>query len=231
MNKIGIIGAMQVEINHLHTIMKDCKEIKIGNLVFYEGKIGKTNIVLVKSGVGKVNAAMVTTILIITFKVTHLINTGVAGGMSKDLSIFDIVVSTDVIHHDMNAVGFGYKICEVPGLDTISFPADKKMIELAKEAYKEGSFDKKIKEGRVASGDVFVSTAEAKAKIVDICNPVCCEMEGAAVAQVAYLNKVPFIIIRAISDMAENTDEVYEEEKAAKYSGFLVEHLLKKLGN
>lgn len=231
MNKIGIIGAMQVETDHLHKIMKNIKETKVSDLIFYEGKIGQTKVVLVKSGVGKVNAAMVATILIITFKVTHLINTGIAGGMRKDLSLFDIVVSKDAIYHDMDAVAFGYKIGEVPGLDTIAFPADKNMIKLAIEAYNEGKFDKKIIEGRIASGDMFVATVEAKAKIAKNFNPACCEMEGAAVAHVAYLNNVPFIIIRAISDMAENTDEVYEEEKAAKYSGFLVEHLLGKLEN
>jgi adenosylhomocysteine nucleosidase len=229
MNKIGIIGAMQVEIKHLRTKMEDTKETKIANLVFYEGNIGKTPVVLVQSGVGKVNAAMVATMLITVFKVSHLINTGIAGGLRKDLHIFDIVVSTDAVQHDMDAVAFGYKPCEIPGIDKIAFPADKKMIKLAKEAYAEGKFDKKIVEGRIGTGDEFVDSAEAKLKIVEKCNPTCCEMEGAAVAQVAYLNSVPFIIIRAISDMAENTQEVYEEEKAAQYSSFLVEHLLHKL--
>jgi len=229
MNKIGIIGAMQVEVKHLHKEMKNINEIKIANLVFYEGIIGNVNVVLVQSGVGKVNAAMVATMLISIFKVTHLINTGVAGGLQKDLHIFDIVVSTDAIQHDMNAVAFGYKPCEVPGLDTIAFPADQKMIRLAKEAFNEGHFNKKIVEGRIGTGDEFVDSAKTKLEIIEKCKPACCEMEGAAVAQVAYLNKIPFIIIRAISDMAENTKEIYEEEKAAEYSSFLVDHLVQKL--
>ena len=229
MSIIGIIGAMKVETEYLHSIMKNIKETEIAHLVFYEGIIGETNVVLVQSGVGKVNAAMVATILITLFKVSHIINTGIAGGISKELSIFDMVISTDAIHHDMDAIAFGYKACEVPGLNTVAFPADKRMIKLAKEAFAEGKFVKKIIEGRVASGDQFIATAEAKAKIVKACNPVCCEMEGAAVAQVAYLNNVPFIIVRTISDMAENTNEVYEEKEAAKYSSFLVEHLVRKL--
>lgn len=229
MNIIGVIGAMQVEIEHLHACMKNTKETKIAGLVFYEGKIGTNTVVLVKSGVGKVNAAMVATTLIIKFNVTHLINTGIAGGLQSNLNIFDIVISTDAIHHDMNVNGFGYPDCQVPGLDTLAFPADRTLLKKAKEAYAEGNFDKKIVEGRIGTGDEFVNSTEKKAEILKKCNASCCEMEGAAVAQVAYLNKVPFIIVRAISDMAENTQEVYEEKKAAKYSGFLVEHLLYKI--
>ncbi|HZK20474.1 MAG TPA: 5'-methylthioadenosine/adenosylhomocysteine nucleosidase [Treponemataceae bacterium] len=223
---VGVIGAMKVEISYLVSVMKNIKTQKIANLVFYIGNIKNTNVVIVQSGVGKVNAAMVATLLITIFKVTHLINTGVAGGLEKGLHLFDIIISKDVVHHDMDAVAFGYKHCEVPGLNTIAFPADKKLRTLAKEAFLEGQFNKKFVEGRVATGDVFVNSAKLKKEIRERCNASCCEMEGAAVAQVAYLHKIPFVIIRAISDMAENTQEVYREEKAAECSSFLVKHMI-----
>lgn len=227
MAKIGIIGAMQVETKHLLSIMQNVKETKQANLVFNEGEINGVNVVLVQSGVGKVNAAICATILINDFKITHLINSGVAGGLDEKLRLFDIVVSSDVVHHDVDAVAFGYEICRVPGLDTTYFPADKNLVAAAKKAFEQGNFKQKIYEGRVATGDVFVNSEERKKHIKAICNPYCVEMEGAAIAQTCYLCSVPFVIIRCISDMAENTDEVYEEEKAAKISGFLVENMIK----
>ena len=226
MVKIGIIGAMQVETKHLLSIMRNVKETKRANLVFNEGEINNKQVVLVQSGIGKVNAAICATILINDFKITHLINSGVAGGLNEKLHLFDIVVSSDVVHHDVDAVAFGYDICRIPGLETTYFPADKKLISIAKKAFEKGSFSQHIHEGRVATGDVFVNSDERKKYIKEICNPYCVEMEGAAIAQTCWLFSVPFVIIRCISDMAENTDEVYEEEKAAAISGFLVENMI-----
>ncbi len=219
---------MQVETNYLLSIMQNAKQTQIANLVFNEGEINNIQVVLVQSGVGKVNAAICAAVLISDFKVTHVINTGVAGGLNENLHLFDIVVSTDVIHHDVDAVAFGYEICRVPGLKTTAFPADKGLVAAAKKAFAGGNFSQRIHEGRIATGDVFVNSAERKKYIKEICvDPYCVEMEGAAIAQTCWLFSVPFVVIRCISDMAENTEEVYEEEKAAKISAFLVENMIK----
>lgn len=233
MLKIGIIGAMEVEVAYLVKIMQDSKktEVKLssGLLSFYEGTIKGTSVVVVQSGVGKVNAAMCATLLITKFNITHLMNTGVAGGLQQGLHIFDIVVSTDAVHHDFDATDFGYAACTIPGMKSAFFEADKTLRETALKAYAKGGFSKKIVEGRIATGDVFVNSPERKEQICKLCNPACVEMEGAAVAQVSYQLGIPFLIIRCISDMAENTNEVYHEEEAAKYSSFLVETMMEML--
>lgn len=229
MVKIGIIGAMSVEIKHLRGILHNTKITEKAHLVFYEGTIEGTPVVIVQSGIGKVNAAMCSAILIDRFQVTHIINTGIAGGLHKDLRIFDVVVSTDAMQHDFEVTGFGYEVCTIPGIDTSCFKADAFLIECTKKAWKKGAFTQKLMEGRIGTGDVFVNSTEQKDIIRSRCNPVCVEMEGAAIAQVCYLHATPFVIIRSISDMAENTEEVYHEEKAAEISGFLVEHILKMI--
>lgn len=223
--KIGIIGAMSVEIEYLKEILTGIETVKKGRLLFYTGKIRGKEAVVVQSGVGKVNAAMCTTLLIECFGVTHVINTGVAGGLKEDLHVFDVVVSSCCIHHDVDATGFGYKPCEVPGLKTVDFEADAFLIETTKKAWKECAFSSVLVEGRIASGDVFVNSARRKKEIRSLCDAACVEMEGASVAQVCRLNTIPFAVIRCISDMAENTEEVYEEKKAAKISSVLVANI------
>lgn len=226
MNKIGIIGAMAVEVDSLCKKIENSQCTKIAGLSFYSGLLNGTNVVIVQSGIGKVNAAMCATLLITQFKITHLINTGVAGGLDKRLSIFDMVASSDAIQHDFDTTEFGYPICQIPGLDVLSFEADKNLVELAQKAFEKANFGKKMLVGRIASGDIFVNSSSLKEKIIKNCNPACVEMEGAAIAQVSYLNKVPYLVLRCISDMAENTEEVYHEEKAAEISGFVVENML-----
>ncbi|WP_428770110.1 5'-methylthioadenosine/adenosylhomocysteine nucleosidase [Treponema sp. HNW] len=220
--KIGVIGAMSVEVECLKEKLVDIHSCEKSGLTFYEGTINNVPAVVVQCGVGKVNAAMCTALLINCFSVTHVINTGVAGGLAEGMHVFDTVVSTDAVHHDADATGFGYKPCEIPGMGTVGFNADPFLIGITKKAWEKCGFSFSLIEGRVASGDVFVNSAERKARIKELCNPACVEMEGAAVAQVCTLNKTPFVIIRSISDLAENTDEVYEEKKAALISSGLV---------
>lgn len=226
MNKIGIIGAMAVEVDSLCKKIENSTCTKIAGLAFYSGTLHGTDVVIVQSGIGKVNAAMCATLLITQFGITHLINTGVAGGLDKRLSIFDMVVSIDAIQHDFDTTEFGYPPCQIPGLDVLTFAADKSLIDFAQKAFEKASFGKKMIAGRIASGDVFVNSAERKEQIIKTCQPACVEMEGAAIAQVCHLNKVPYLVLRCISDMAENTQEVYHEEKAAEISGFVVENML-----
>ncbi len=212
MEKIGIIGAMEVEISILCNEMKKngtLKQTLGANLTFNEGKLNEKDVVVVKSGVGKVNAALCAQRLILQFGVTKIINTGVAGGMLKELHIHDLVVSTDAVYHDMDATEFGYKPTEIPQMQVSSFKADENLIQAAEKAFSVLKNDNsyKIVRGRVASGDQFIANKQEKEHIKKVCSPACVEMEGAAIAHACYVNKIPFVILRCISD---NADESYE---------------------
>ena len=232
MKRIGIIGAMEVEVNFLRNLMGDeIKKTEAGSLVFNEGKIHGVDVVLVRSGVGKVNAALCAQRLALQFGCTNIINTGIAGAMAHGLGVMDFVVSTDAVYHDLNATGFGYKLGQVPQMPVFSFEADKGMIEAAKKAFAESEFSKEHKmiEGRIATGDQFISDKEHKAFIAKEFSPACVEMEGAAIAHACYLNTVPFVILRCMSDMADDSgSKVYDfnESTAAEMSARVVEKLI-----
>ena len=207
MTKLGIIGAMQVEVEILLGAMENKKEVKKAGSIFYEGTLNGLRAVVVQCGVGKVNAAICAQILCDLFEVTHLVNTGIAGSLCADLDIGDLVVSTDAMYHDVDAVHFGYPMGKVPGMDTTAFPADKTMMDYAfaaAEAVNPGH----TKMGRVASGDQFVAEKPLKEKIIAVTGGLCTEMEGAAIAQTAYRNNLPFVILRAISDKADDSAEM-----------------------
>ena len=231
--KIGIIGAMDVEVAEIINNMTEKKIKELGHLSFVEGFLGNTPVVIVQSGVGKVNAGICAQTLILSFGVTCVINTGIAGGISQDLNVMDTVVSTDAMYHDFDATEFGYKRNQVPGIDTIAFPADEKLISLAERTYaegvKEGKLHRKMVRGRISTGDIFVNSSIKKSGIRALCNPSCVEMEGAAIAQVCYLNEIPFVIIRCISDLAENTTEVYLEKEAALENAYIVMSMVKTM--
>ena len=201
--KIGIIGAMVEEVSELKASLQDAKVTKIARMEFCEGSFGNTDVVVVQSGIGKVNAAACAQILINHFGVTHVMNTGVAGSLNSKIDIGDIVVSTDAMYHDVDATVFGYAKGEVPQVGTASFVADEMLRRAAVEAVKEAAPDIHVFEGRVVSGDQFISSREVKNNIRDTFQGDCTEMEGAAIAQVAYINEVPFVIIRAITDKAD----------------------------
>lgn len=213
MNKIGIIGAMDVEINIFCEEMEkngSLKKTECGNLVFNEGNLCGKNVVVVKSGIGKVNAALCAQRLILQFGVEKIINTGIAGAIQENLHIHDMVVSTDAVYHDMDATAFGYEPTEIPQMHTSAFDADEKMIAAAEKAFAQSESAKKYKliRGRIASGDQFISYAEQKEHIEEICSPACVEMEGAAIAHACFLNQIPFVILRCISDNADDSYEV-----------------------
>lgn len=231
--KIGLIGAMEVEVKSIREKLKNPVETVIAGSHFFEGELSGKQVVVTQCGVGKVNAALCTEILISGFGVSHVINSGVAGGLDRRLSVMDTVVSTDAVHHDMNAVDFGYRKCQIPGMDTWSFPADEMLIKAVEAVFQKGKENGSLKHkcirGRIATGDVFVNSPEIKKQIVDECDAACCEMEGAAVAQVCYLNKIPYVIIRCISDMAENTNETYKEEEAAAESSYITVKVIEEI--
>ena len=230
--KIGIIGAMVEEVSELKASLQDAKVTKIARMEFCEGSFGNTDVVVVQSGIGKVNAAACAQILINHFGVTHVMNTGVAGSLNSKIDIGDIVVSTDAMYHDVDATVFGYAKGEVPQVGTASFVADEMLRRAAVEAVKEAAPDIHVFEGRVVSGDQFISSCEVKNHIRDTFQGDCTEMEGAAIAQVAYINEVPFVIIRAISDKADDSgQEAYDvfEKKAAMHCAHVVEYMISHL--
>ena len=213
--KIGIIGAMETEVSVLKERMTITRTVEKAGMTFYGGTLGNTDIVLVRSGVGKVNAAACTQILIDCFEVTHILNTGLAGSMDDRIAIGDIVVSTDVLQHDMDAVPFGYEAGQVPGQSVIAFPADDEFRAMAVEAVKTAAPDVAVFEGRVVSGDQFISSQAKKDEIKAKFGGLCTEMEGGAVAQTAWLNHVPFVILRSISDNAnDGAGKAYTEIEA-----------------
>lgn len=204
MTKLGIIGAMQVEVEILLSRMENKTERTVAGSEFFEGTLEGLPVVVVQCGVGKVNAALCAQILRSCFGVTHLVNTGIAGSLCAQLDIGDLVVSQDAMYHDVDAVAFGYPVGKVPGMDVTAFPADDALIGYAfaaAEAVNPGH----TKIGRVASGDQFVASREVKERIIEITKALCTEMEGAAIAQTAYRNQLPFVILRAISDKADDS--------------------------
>ncbi|MCR5155163.1 MAG: 5'-methylthioadenosine/adenosylhomocysteine nucleosidase, partial [Butyrivibrio sp.] len=206
--------------------------VKKASMEFFEGTIGSTQVVVVRSGICKVNAGICVQILADTFGVTHVLNTGAAGSLDARINIGDIVLSTDACYHDVDATIFGYRKGEIPQLGTQVFAADKELIEKAKEAIKKAAPDLGIFEGRVCSGDQFISSQEVKNAIKADFGGMCTEMEGAGIAQACFLNNIPFVIIRAISDKADGSDIMdYPEfeKKAAHDCAALVLELLKTL--
>lgn len=231
MKKIGIIGAMDIEVAGLKADMEIKREIRKAKMDFCEGVLKDHDVVVVKSGIGKVNAAVCTQILVDEFQVDAVINTGIAGSLNAKIDIGDIVISTDVVHHDMDAVNFGYEPGQIPQMDVFSFAADETLAKLAEEACLEVNPEISVFHGRIVSGDQFVADKAVKERIVNLFHGYCTEMEGASIAQAAYLNEVPFVILRAISDKADDSaSEDYPtfEKKAAQHCINLVEKLLEK---
>lgn len=225
MNKIGIIGAMEVEVETLISQMADIKKTEKARMTFHEGSLAGQDVVVVRSGIGKVNAAVCTQILVDDFHVTHVINSGAAGSLDAAIDIGDFVISTDVVHHDVDGTGFGYNPGEVPQMGITFFPADEGMISRAEDACKKAAPDVNTFRGRICSGDQFISDDARKERIISTFHGLCCEMEGAAIAHTCYLNHIPFVIIRAISDKADGSSEVdYPtfEKKAAHDAAAIV---------
>ncbi len=202
---LGIIGAMDEEISQIAELMTDVEETTIAEMTFKKGTIGGKEVVAVRSGIGKVNAAMCTQILATYFHVDSVINTGVAGSLRNEINIGDIVISTDALQHDMDATGFGYELGVIPRMKVSTFVADDRLAKLAKEACIEANLGIGVHCGRVVSGDQFITDKATKQRLIDNFDGYCTEMEGAAIAQAAYLNGIPFLVIRAISDKADDS--------------------------
>ncbi len=232
MKTIGIIGAMEEEIEILKSKMEIVSAKKIIGTEFFLGKMNGKNIVLVRSGVGKVNAAICTQVLIDLYGADYIINTGVAGAVHRDLNIGDVVISSDLVQHDFDCTLINYAPGAIPGMGDSLFKADEELQRIAREAAASVLVNEHAYVGRIATGDCFVAEDGIKARIWDVHNAHCTEMEGAAIAHACYLNKIPFIVIRSISDKADHSAEVSFDtfvHTAAKISSDVVEMMINKM--
>ena len=226
---LGIIGAMDEEVSKLKEVMENVEIKSKASMDFYKGTMNGKDVVVVRSGIGKVNAGICTQILVDEYGIDAVINTGIAGSLNAAIDIGDIVLSTDTLQHDMDATGFGYEPGVIPRMETSTFIADERLRSLAKMCCEKVNTDIKVFEGRVVSGDQFISDKNKKNYIEENFKGYCTEMEGAAIAQAAYLNNIPFLIIRAISDKADDSatvDYPTFEAKAIEHSVKLVKEIV-----
>ena len=230
---IAIIGAMEGEVAALKEAMEVEEVIETASLKFFKGVLCGKEAVVVRSGIGKVNAAMCTQILADKFLADIIINTGIAGSLNAEIEIGDMVISSDAVQHDMDvSIASDHPIGQVPGLDTFAFPADEKLVELAKLANEQANPDIRTFVGRIVTGDQFIACAEKKQQLTEQFEAYCSEMEGAAIAHAAHLNNISCVIIRAISDKADNSatmDFAEFEKLAIAHSIKLVRKLLPML--
>lgn len=229
--KIAIIGAMDEEVALLKKNISGVSEERRANMKLFIGKMFEHEVILLKSGIGKVNAALATAIAIERFQPDLLINTGSAGGLNQNLSVGDIVVSTEVRHHDVDATAFGYEYGQVPQMPA-AFIADQKLVDLAYRCAGEIPGVKTVK-GLIATGDSFMSDPRKVARVSENFHDVAAvEMEGAAIAQVAYQYGIPFVVIRSLSDIAgKDSARSFEEflQTAAENSATLIMKMLERM--
>ncbi len=216
MDKLGIIGAMEEEVNQLKEKMTEVQIKSKAAMDFYSGRLNNREVVIVRSGIGKVNAAICTQILVDEFNIDIVVNTGIAGSLKNEINIGDMVISTDALQHDIDATGFGYEYGVIPRMETSIFKADKELTDKAVHICSQVNPDISVFPGRIVSGDQFIDNKDKKAWLARQFAGYCTEMEGAAIAQTAYLNHIPFLIVRAISDKADNSAHMdYDKFEAA----------------
>lgn len=224
---------MEIEVVKLRELLSNKNEEQKGGFVFYTGNLNGADVILLQSGIGKVNATIGATLMIDSYQPDFVINTGAAGGFPGDLKVGDIVISTQLIHHDMDCTVFGYKHGQVPGMPE-SFTADEKLINLANKCIHRLT-NLSTKKASILTGDQFMNNAEATKQIKNMFpDAEAVEMEGAAIAQTCYRFKIPFVVIRSISDIAGQENAVeYEEfvETAAVNSAKMVVEMTNELGN
>ncbi len=210
---LGIIGALDIEIDGIKSLMTDIEVNTISKIVFYKGKINGKECVVAQCGVGKVNAAMCAQTMILNYDVTAVINTGVAGALNKQLNIGDIVVSSAVVHHDNKCLVDDGQFEAYPrgtvqfSNETVTYiKADKELSEKIYNECKNDLSNVNVYLETVASGEQFISSKSARLDIGEFFGAYCCEMEGAAIGQVCYRNEIPFAVLRAISDTVDDND-------------------------
>ncbi|WFE71935.1 5'-methylthioadenosine/S-adenosylhomocysteine nucleosidase [Halomonas sp. M1] len=234
MRRIGIIGAMAQEVNLLASQLENAERYEHAGFVFYTGTRYGLEVVVLQSGIGKVNAAVGTAILLERHQPDAVINTGSAGGFATDLNIGDVIISDEVRHHDVDAVVFGYELGQVPGMPA-AYQADKQLRDLARGAIA-ALGEVNVREGLIATGDAFMADPERVATTrAQFPTMLAVEMEGAAIAQTCHLYGCPFVVIRALSDIPGSGDNHLSFEQfldiAADHSSRMVDQMLIALGN
>lgn len=228
---IGIIGAMDEEVEILLKEIEVEKKTIKASMEFNYGRLWGQNVVVVRSGIGKVNSAVCAQILVDDYSVDSIINVGIAGGIGENINPGDIVIAENLVQHDMDTSAFGDRIGQIPRLDTFDFKASESLVQKAREASAHLSYGKNVV-GRIVTGDQFIADIEKIMWLKNEFNAVACEMEGASIAQVCHLNKVPFVVIRSISDNA-NTGAHMDYEKfkdvAVKNSVEILRNMLKNM--
>ena len=227
---IGIIGAMDEEVELLIKQMKHKEVFNYTKMNFYQGKINDKHVVVVRCGIGKVNAAICTQVLIDKFDIKYVINTGIAGSLDSNIDIGDIVLSKNSIQYDMDVRAFGYDIGQIPRMDVLSFDSSEYLIQKTRDICKNIGINNFI--GTVVTGDTFVSDNSHKERLKKQFSGLCTEMEGASIGHVCYLNNIEFIIIRSISDKADNSSTIdYKqfEQIAISNSINIVNNLIKEI--
>ncbi|TLQ04992.1 5'-methylthioadenosine/adenosylhomocysteine nucleosidase [Pediococcus stilesii] len=231
--KYGVICAMEEEIKSLLNIIDLVKETNLNGIIFYEGQIKGTDVVLVRSGIGKVEAGITAAILVTNFTVDQLIHSGSAGGIGQGLKVGDIVLSTEVAYHDVDATAFGYEYGRLPEQDVVRYVADDKLINKFEKAA-EGN-EMVVHKGLIVTGDQFISSnVKVKEILGHFPDALCCEMEGAAIGQVAHQFKKPFIVVRAMSDTGDDDANVSFDEfivDAGRRSAAMLIDLFEMEGN
>lgn len=228
--KVGIIGAMEQEVAILKSYMVDSKITDIAGCKIYEGKINNTEVALLQSGIGKTAAAIGTTLLLQLAKPNMVINTGSAGGLDSQLNVGDIVISSEVRHHDVDVTAFGYEKGQLPA-NPPAFLPNAQLVEIAQKETQRAGFNSVL--GMICSGDLFVNGADMIATIrQDFPTVVAVEMEAASIAQVCHAFGVPFVVVRAISDVADKQSHLSFDEflpVAAEKSSIVVLAMLSGL--
>ena len=227
---IGIIGAMASEVDGLKAIMSDAKIKNVSTVDFYSGSINGTDVVVAQAGVGKVNAAVTAQTMILEYGVDMLINIGVAGGIADSLKIGDIVVASSLVEHDMDTTAIGDEPGFITGIDKVYMDTDKKVSDMILEC----ADDLKLHtlSGVIATGDIFVSTDQVRDRLRNQFNAVAAEMEGGAIGHVCTMNNIPFAVLRAMSDCANDDSKVdfpVFAAEAAKKSIEIIKLFLKKV--
>lgn len=229
---VGIIGALDKEVALLCEKLEKTRTVHRASLTFHQGILQGKEVVVVKSGVGKVNAALCAQLLIDYFRPNAIFCTGVAGALREELDVGDVVISTDVAQHDVDGTVFGHEPGEIPNLGVKFFKADENLVEIAWEVACRTLKGKKAVKGRILSGDQFICSAERVKYLRDVFDGSCVEMEGGAIGHVCYVNDVPFVVIRSISDRADDKAVVvYEKfaEEAARNSSNIILGVLDNL--
>lgn len=227
--KIGIIGAMDMEVRGIFEKIENCTEEEISGIKFYSGEISGNNVVVAKCGEGKVNSAVTAQTMILKYSPDFIVNTGVAGGLHPKLGVLDVAVAEDVCQHDFDITPLGYEIGFVPVADRVKIKCDERLVSQLKICAEK--YSKNVISGTIATGDKFVASRHTKDFIVSSFDGISAEMEGGSIGQVCFLNKKPFCVLRVISDNADGSADMSFETFAVKASDISVNIIIDFIKN